>query len=243
MAKKALDPKAKAKRQKLIAIGGGVLLVLLLAFEIPHTLKLMRQVQGTSSSAPATTTSTTTPAPAAPTDGSLAAPTLATGTPTTSTPVSTNGLADTEPPPQPQSGQLVSFDRFVSKDPFKQQLDVGPGGSSSGSSSTTTTPGSGSAVPPAGGGPQPPTPPTANPTSASISVNGVAETVQVGGAFPAAQPFFKLVSLTADAAKIGIAGGSLASGAPTVTLEQGKKLTLQNTADGTRYELELLSTS
>ena len=41
--------------------------------------------------------------------------------------------------------------------------------------------------------------------------------------------------------QIGVAGGSLAGGGETVKLELGKQLTLQNTADGSRYELELLT--
>ncbi len=44
------------------------------------------------------------------------------------------------------------------------------------------------------------------------------------------------MSLTAKAAKISIAGGSLANGS-TVTLSLGKPVTLMNTADGTRYVL------
>jgi hypothetical protein len=59
--------------------------------------------------------------------------------------------------------------------------------------------------------------------------------------FPAAQPVFKLVSLSEGQAKIAIAGGALASGAPTVTLKLGKAVTLVNTADGARYELKLVS--
>ena len=50
-----------------------------------------------------------------------------------------------------------------------------------------------------------------------------------------------LVSLTKNAAKISIAGGSLAGGAPTVTVKKGATLTLMNTADGTRYVLRLVS--
>ena len=41
--------------------------------------------------------------------------------------------------------------------------------------------------------------------------------------------------------QIGIAGGSYADGDDTIKLELGKPLTLQNTADGSRYELELRS--
>ena len=73
-------------------------------------------------------------------------------------------------------------------------------------------------------------------------MNGVPESVGVNADFPAAAPLFHLVALTATTAKIAIAGGSLASGAPTVTLRLGKPLTLMNTADGTRYKLLLVST-
>jgi hypothetical protein len=54
---------------------------------------------------------------------------------------------------------------------------------------------------------------------------------------------FVLVSLTTTIAKVGIADGALDTGSPTVTLKKGKKLTLQNTVDGARYELLLIATS
>ena len=82
---------------------------------------------------------------------------------------------------------------------------------------------------------------TAAPTSAVISVNGAAQTVQVGATFPTPDPAFKLVSLSKQGAKIGIAGGSLQDGKAAVTLRKGKPLTLMNTADGTRYVLRLVS--
>jgi hypothetical protein len=81
------------------------------------------------------------------------------------------------------------------------------------------------------------------PTTAKISVNGASESVRVGGTFPTKDPFFKLVSLTKKGAKISIAGGSLETGAPTVTLTKNKALTLMNTADGTRYVLRLVTVS
>ena len=74
-----------------------------------------------------------------------------------------------------------------------------------------------------------------------ISVNGESDNVRLGASFPVSSPTFKLVSLTAKGAKISIAGGSLANGAPTITLTTGKPLTLMNTADGTRYVLRLLA--
>jgi hypothetical protein len=73
-----------------------------------------------------------------------------------------------------------------------------------------------------------------------IAVNGVEETVAIKGEFPKEEPIFRLVSATASTARIGIAGGALASGEATVTLRKGKPTTLVNTADGTRYELKLV---
>src|SRR5207237_8373153 len=102
-----------------------------------------------------------------------------------------------------------------------------------------------SAVPPSGTTPAPTPsqpPATSTATTATISVNGVSEEVSVGATFPKAQPYFTLVSLSPTAAKIGIAGGSLSTGAPTVTLEQGKKLTLMYTADCTSSALQMVAT-
>jgi hypothetical protein len=45
--------------------------------------------------------------------------------------------------------------------------------------------------------------------------------------------------VTAHTAKISIVGGSYANGAPAVTLQENKPVTLMNTADGTRYKLIL----
>ena len=70
-------------------------------------------------------------------------------------------------------------------------------------------------------------------------MNGASESVTTGGSFPAANPIFQLVSLTASSAKVAVAGGSYASGAQTLALKVGKPVTLVNTADGTRYTLTL----
>ena len=65
------------------------------------------------------------------------------------------------------------------------------------------------------------------------------ETVTVGNDFPAANPLFHLVSATTTSARVAIAGGSYADGRNAVTLKVGKPVTLENTADGTRYTLVL----
>lgn len=72
-------------------------------------------------------------------------------------------------------------------------------------------------------------------------MNGVSESVQVGGAFPKANPLFRLVAIKNGLARIGIAGGSLQDGAPTVSLAVGKTVTLMNTADGTKYVIKLIA--
>ena len=80
-------------------------------------------------------------------------------------------------------------------------------------------------------------------TETSVAVNGNAEIVKLDVPFPASTPTFVLVSVAADgkSVEIGIDGGEYANGGETLKLLLGKKLTLQNTADGSRFELELLS--
>jgi hypothetical protein len=225
MAKK-FDAKAKAKRQKIIAAVGGVILLAVLAYEVPSIMKTMNKKP------PAPVASAVPPAGAP-----LTPP--ASGVPVAAPASGSSPLSDSDPGPQAGSGQLLSFDRFTSKDPFVQQA-------------TAPKAPAAATAPPAGAAPPPPPPPPKTPsskqsaakrTSAQISVNGQREKVGVGAAFPAADPVFQLISLTKTNAKIGIAGGSLSTGDGVVTLTKGKKVTLMNTADGTRYELVLVSTS
>ena len=241
MAKK-LDPQAKAKRQKVLAAVGGVLLLGVLAFQVPRTMKLLHQPNVADASSTTTTSGTET------TSGPIAPPTLAGGnaTPAASA-ASGNGVADPGIVVAPQSGQLLAFSRFRTKDPFAQQLNVNCAEDSAGCGSTGTTAPSGATgrtrTGAPGTAPKPTTtrPAPSKPTSAVIAVNGNSESVAVGARFPASNPTFVLVSLTRKSAQIGIAGGSLESGGKTVTLKKGTPLTLMNTADGTRYVLRLLS--
>ena len=88
-----------------------------------------------------------------------------------------------------------------------------------------------------------PTAPAPIPTEALLATNGVCERVSVNGTFPATENIFRLASIAKDgkSVEIGIVGGSFDSGKPTATLKLGNKLTLVNTADGTRYVIELKS--
>jgi hypothetical protein len=231
MAKK-VDLKAKAKRQKIMAAGGAVLLVGILAIQVPKTMKMLNP------EAPPQPPPATAPV-AAGTDPSVL-PTPGTAAGATPVAATSAALTDSDPPPQAGAGQLVAFGRFASKDPFAQQVDpdkaVATPSSQSGGES-------GAPVPAGAPGSTPgvvSSSPSGPVSSVVISVNGVEETVAIKGEFPKDEPIFRLASATATTAKIGIAGGALASGEATVTLRKGKATTLVNTADGTRYELKLV---
>ena len=96
----------------------------------------------------------------------------------------------------------------------------------------------------AGGAEPPETTTTVKPAAptVSISVNGSDSHVARGGTFPSSTPVFRLVSWTKGAARIGIVGGSYSTGDPTLELTIDKPVTLQNTSNGQRYKLVLLST-
>lgn len=234
MTKKHVDPlKAKEKKQKILLAFLGVVFLGLVAFEAPKVLKRMHPAPPIRPSA----STTTTPTPAS--TPTLAAPSLSGAEPGGATTDSSGSLASA-PAPALQDGQLASFSRFASKDPFAQQLSDTKSSSSSSSGSSS----SGGAAPT----PSAPTVPGSAPApgSAVISVNGTLYTVatktdfpQPTSADPSLVPIFHLVSVTAHTAKISIAGGSYATGAQTVTLRENKPVTLMNTADGTRYRLIL----
>jgi hypothetical protein len=227
---KKFDPKAKARKQKIVAAVLGVLFLGVMAYQAPTILGLFGGGSSTTKSEPASTTTPTAPtSPASPATPARAAPAAPSAE-----------LVDSDLAPTPGTGQLVTFDRFDSKDPFAQQVGKQ---------------GAGTAAPPAGGAtppvtqpqPQPQPQPAPGPTahavgSANISVNGEATKVSIGGTFPSSDPIFKLTALTKTTAKIGIVGGTYASGSQTITLKRGgKPVTLMNTADGTTYVLRLLS--
>jgi hypothetical protein len=247
MAKKALDAKAKEKRQKMMAVVLAVAFLAVAAFQFPRMWKMMHPKPP---SQPTVVPTASSPPPNSPLPTSLA------GAPVAQPVAATSPTAGA---PAPSAGQLVSFGRFSSKNPFVQQVDAAcdtdptgsaPGCPTTGGTGTTTTSGdsTGSTVPGKKPAPKPkppasPTTPTvpAAPTQAVISVNGSSQTVAIGGQFPTASPTFVLRSVGRKRAKIGIVGGSYSDGSQAVTLTLGKKLTLMNTADGSRYVLILVS--
>jgi hypothetical protein len=259
---KRLDPaKAKAKRQKLIAIVGGVLLLALLAFQLPRTMKMLKSPGNVTTSSATTSASTTTAAGATPLappalEGGASAPTSGAGSGGTSADTSSDGVRDPSTPLPPDSGQLVSFSRFKSKDPFVQQVtpcgtencdtaaSPGAGAATPASPASSTSSGGGTGSSAGGSSKTAAAKPAPAPaiSTAMIAVNGKVESVGVGKSFPSDDPVFVLMRATRTEAIVSISGGSLESGAPALRLRVGKSVTLQNTADGTRYVLKLVRT-
>ena len=239
---------AKDRRAKKLAIGGAVLLVAVLAFEIPHMMN--RSSGNSSSAAPAAATTSTTPGSTVPGAAVTPAVTPSGTAAAASVPVTASTtLPNSDVAPSRTKSQLYSFDTFAGKDPFVQQVSTAQASSAASSGSSGSSASGTSAPAP------PPPPQTASTTSvqqtsartlaaggiATISVNGKAETVRVGASFPSGNPVFRLVSLARGSANIGIANGSYASGAQTIRLSNGRPVTLVDTADGVRYTVRLIA--
>jgi len=206
---------ARERKQKIFVVVGGVLLLALLAFQLPKLLG--------GSAAPA----------AAPAEETTLA-----GDPTTPAPrrVAAVALVDTDRRLDVTPGKLSSFSLFAAKDPFVQQVvadstfgDATAGAGAKADAGKTTsksfTVGSSPAA------------------VTIISVNGARQALEPGAAFPASDPVFVLVAEQPDAKTvvIGVAGGAYASGAKTTKLKVGKPLTLVNTTTGARYRVVLVA--
>jgi hypothetical protein len=207
------------QRQVVILAVGGVLLAGLLMFQVPRTLDMLKSE--TPASAPPTATTTPATPPATPTPG-------------TPPPVAT--------PETPV--RAAALTQFTSKDPFVQQINPNanagaPPASPSGASPPASSPsGSGSEASVGSSSAS-----AASSNTATIAVNGAEEAVSVSDTFPRGNAVFKLVSVGANTAKVGVASGSLKGGSQSVTLSRGEPLTLLNTVDGKRYKLELVAVS
>ena len=225
---------AKDRRAKTMAIGGAVLLAIVLAWEIPHFLGGKKSATPAATTTAAASVDSTTP-------GTTTPGTTATGTPASATPASTPSpkLTSSDMPPRRSKGQLASFSTFASKDPFVQQLTAQTGTGSTDTSSSTATTSTTAAS--RDKKPMLTARTLAHSGAVRISVNGRPESVGVGASFPSSNPMFKLVSVSRGSVKIGIADGSYSSGAQTVSLRLNAPITLVDSTNGVRYKLQLLA--
>lgn len=219
------DRAARERKQKIFVAVGGVVLLLLLAIQLP---KLLGGSSGTSESAAPTTTSpgTVDVEPATGIDPR---------------PVSVV-LVDTDRPLPAAPGKLTSFTVFSRKDPFVQQVKP---------ETPATTVTTGTAGTKDGGGEKPVNTgstgftvggtPVASVTV--ISVNGARQALLPGAAFPSSNPVFVLIAEQpkSKTVTIGIAGGAYENGAKGTKLKVGKALVLVNTTTGARYRLVLVA--
>ena len=224
---------ARERKQKIFVAVGGLMLLALLAFQLPKILG------GPSTEAAASTETTlageaTTPVSDVPTG---AVPTA---------------LVDTRQHVVAGPGQLRSFSRFDRKDPFVQQLDTpetAPGSDGGGDAGGGDAGAGGDGGGEGGDADKPPptedfsTDDPAAPAVTVISVNGTRQALVAGAVFPAADPVFVLIAENSKAktAVVGIAGGSYANGAGGTKLRVGKPLILVNTSTGARYRLVLVA--
>jgi hypothetical protein len=242
---KPVDTKAKERKQKIVLGVGGVLLLGLLAFQLP---KLMKGSSSPSAVVASGTTTTSTATPSAAGAASLAG--------------NVSFAATKE--------KLPSFSRFKSKDPFVQLVSASAAGDSSGSSlgtssgtpvagapapgTATVTTGASSGAPIYGtvagsstkagapangtGGKKPVTLP-----GATLKVNGVKMHVQLGDSFPEAKPIFRLAGITPGGVQVALIKGGLADGSSSLSVQKRHPMTLVNTADDKRYTIVFLSSN
>jgi hypothetical protein len=210
---------AKERKQKIFVLIGGVLLLALLAFQLPRILG------GESASAPPTEETVVGQPSPTETGTSVRAPAV---------------LVNPDLPPAPAEGQLSSFSEFDGNDPFVQQVTFDdapaagaePQAGKEGDAKASSSSGKGFTI----GG-------TPSASVTVIAVNGVRQTLSTGTAFPSSDPVFVLVSeqQAKKTVTIGVAGGEYSSGAKTTKLVVGKPLVLVNTTTGARYRLVLVA--
>ncbi len=212
-----MTPEARAARerkQKIFVVIGGLVLLALLAFQLPKLL-------GGSGSSAAPATETTT----------VAGETVPGAQSPTAAPVA---LVNTDPGLVPGPGQLGTFTAFRSKDPFVQQVVAA-------NPTPVATPVREPARRPTAKGFKGKAV-TAGKTTI-VSVNGNRHVLEPGSTFPPAKPVFVLVSEQpkAKTVVIGLPSGEFADGAGKRRLRAGTPLVLVNKASGKRYTLTLVA--
>ena len=214
-----MTPEARAARerkQKIFVVVGGLLLLAMLAFQLPKLLG--------GSASPEATPTPTAATPAAPGQPAV----------TGAAPVALVGSTAAG------SGKLTSFSVFAAKDPFVQQVetesDLGAAAEGVAKSGGSTAKATGSTAKFATG--------KSTPAAVTIvTVNGARQVLEPGMKFPTGDPLFVLVAEKpgSKSVVVGIVGGAYSGGAKTTTLKTGKPITLVNTTTGARYKISLVS--
>jgi hypothetical protein len=228
MATKVDAAVAKQRQQKIILVVGALLLVGILAFQLPRMMKSKKATTATAAQTQSGASATGTDTTATTTTPNIAAGATGPATRVAGVVVRSAGA------PKAQTGQLWSLSRFKVKDPFVQQVDdkiVADSGSTkpdaTGAAPGTTDSGT-------------VTPTTSTPAAlayATLMVNGRAQQLTLLDVFPKGQPTFILKAVAKKYVMLGVAGGKFVGG-QAVKLELGKRVTLMNTATGQRFVIK-----
>jgi hypothetical protein len=239
-----LRKQKEAKQKKLLLVLVPIF-VLLLVWQGPSYVKML--TGGDKPAAATDTPGTTEPTGTAP-DPSVDPP-PSTADPNGGTPASASGgaavLTDSDRPTAADSGQLVSFDRFRSKDPFRQIVNDDDSGDTGGTVASPSTPGGGGGGggghsgggSGSGGG----SADDVAPVSAVLEVNGVKEKVELDAAFPESEELFRLARLSRTSAWIGLVTGEFSNGKDSIEVDVGDTLNLVSQPDGIRYTIKVVS--
>ncbi len=228
MARRPTAAQLREKRSRTLAIAFSVVFLVVMIVQLP---KLMKAMHG--GAAPGGTVAGALPAGVNPT-----LPSAATSRP---------GILVAD-------GHLGDLSRFAFKDPFRALVkgaSAAPAPGAAGSPGSSKPKQNQPAQPKAKKSPAASAAAAVAPTvtftatktppnAAVLKTNGRRQVIFVGDDFPTIDPLFKLVALGKKDIRIGVLGGSFTSGAPTIKLAKGKRLTLANEADGSRYVLELV---
>jgi hypothetical protein len=210
--------KQAERRKRLMLVGLMVVLVAVLAFQLP---KLMKG-SGSSSSA-ASTPSTTTAVPSTATSATRSLT-------VTKTSVSARRIRAIR--------GMAAKDLFV---PLIHDSTSTPSSESSSTASSAPVPAASSSTPaPASTAPaisKPAHVKPAVPTAAVIWTNGARQVVGVSQVFSVGDAQFKLVAVTRDAVRIKALGGAFSGRGPAITVQKGRRVKLANMATGVQYSL------
>ena len=256
---RAKDVKAKEKKQKMILGGLGVVLLIVLAIELPGMLSSGGSTSA-STATDATTATVATPPGGSPVPAANVAPAGA-------------AVASSEVVFSTSVQKLSHLGFFKAKDPFESHgVGATPTAASTSppAAATPTSPPAAAATGNAAAkaaavtagaissGPifgtiQGPSSQSSGPSqgagsrsarsipSAVIRFNGHTQTVALGASFPKKSPYFRLAGVTPNGIIISVLKGSLADGSASIELVKNRPLTLVNTATGGRFRIELRS--
>jgi len=251
---KAADARKKQKeaRQKKVLIGLLPLLLLLMVWQGPGMLSAF--TGGNAEPPPVLAPEGSTDAAGAGGDPGTgldpatgAAPTTAApGTSAAVDPAVPASLPETGETVAPGPGQLVSFDRFLGKDPFRPQVvpkeTTGGVGAGGGAGDGAGGGKGGDADPPPGGGTPPPAPPPPSTYEAAvIDVNGQQQTVAKRGTFPSFDPVFRLLAIRRASVEFGLVSGEFTAGQNRIVVRAGESVTLVSEPDGQRFVVRLVA--